>query len=304
MISIKNDNRDIMCKLSNEPDANCNITLDKTSLFEDGGLPTMWTFKNKTYNTATLPCGHTFHPSAISLNFLVNNMRCPVCRQGVEDKMRVTSIPTKIRDEFKDRMGVIVKQEEAETFQDDFNLMLDNMLENVVQAHPNFYKDIWIHVRVKAKDGRESTFYKTPIFRMSLPCINPFQRSFHRALQRVAKLDNLAMKISIFWETAYNIIEIASSGFTDCETFHAHVQNNPLEVVSFSTNQVAVKLENSANLIVSVFPVGIIISVALKIYTMMCEDGNFESDGDASDEGNANDVSGVSSVGNIGNFEQ
>lgn len=279
MKSLQKDNRDIMCKLSNELDANCNITLDNTLAYEDGCLPRTWEFKNKTFNTATLPCGHTFHPSAIALSFLVNDMRCPVCRQGVEDRMNVACIPSTMREEFRIRMSEILKQQHAESLQEDLNLMIDSMIQDVVQSYPHFYKDIWIHVRVRDAEeredngGKEYTFYKTPIFRTSAPAINPFQKSFHRALQCITKKKNATAKISIYWETPHNIVEVACSRFFQCDALNSELKSSALSVTTLSTNQIAVKVENhDTNFVVSIFPVGIVISVALKIYTILCEE--------------------------------
>jgi hypothetical protein len=289
MESLQKENRDVMCKLSNELDANCNITLDNTLAYEDGSLPRAWKFKNKNFNTATLPCGHTFHPSAISLSFLVNDMRCPVCRQGVEDRMNVACIPSKMRNEFGIRMGEILKQQQMENLQEDLNLMIDSMIQDVVHSYPHFYKDIWIHVRVRDAGGgeddgnKEYTFYKTPIFRISAPAINPFQKSFHRALQRITKKENAMAKISIYWETPHNIVEVACSRFFQCAALINELKSSALSVTTLSTNQLAVKVENhDTNFVVSIFPVGIVISVALKIYTMLCEE-DMESLSDVSD---------------------
>ena len=56
-------------------------------------LPCEWTLKNKKYNTATLPCSHSFHVSALALHFVLTDMRCPVCRCGHECQADVESLP-------------------------------------------------------------------------------------------------------------------------------------------------------------------------------------------------------------------
>jgi len=41
------------------------------------GLPSSWLMKGRGYCFTQLPCGHTFHVSALALSFLTGKMRCP-----------------------------------------------------------------------------------------------------------------------------------------------------------------------------------------------------------------------------------
>ena len=54
---------------------------DQVCLFD---LPALWATG---INSVTLPCRHTFHPTALAQHFVYQNMRCPVCRAGSDEAM-------------------------------------------------------------------------------------------------------------------------------------------------------------------------------------------------------------------------
>lgn len=56
------------------------------------------------WSCAELPCGHTFHVSALALHFLSLDMRCPVCRRGPEGRMHVASLPRAVQGVFCARL--------------------------------------------------------------------------------------------------------------------------------------------------------------------------------------------------------
>ena len=68
------------------------------------GLPSSWLVKGKAYCCAELPCGHTFHVSALALSFLTGEMRCPLCRRGDGFVMTPDNIPEVYRADFLRRM--------------------------------------------------------------------------------------------------------------------------------------------------------------------------------------------------------
>ena len=76
----------VACELTYSDQAMCNIFLMPTHEVEMEKLPKEIQVQSKWYNTATLSCQHTFHPSALFLHFLVTDMRCPTCRQGLATK--------------------------------------------------------------------------------------------------------------------------------------------------------------------------------------------------------------------------
>jgi len=61
------------------------------------GLPGSWVLDREAYTTAELPCRHSFHVSVLALHFLVNDMRCPLCREGPGGAMHMSSIPLDVR---------------------------------------------------------------------------------------------------------------------------------------------------------------------------------------------------------------
>jgi len=68
------------------------------------GLPSSWVVRGRAYCCAELPCGHTFHVSALALSFLTGEMRCPLCRRGECTSMSPESIPERYRDDFLRRI--------------------------------------------------------------------------------------------------------------------------------------------------------------------------------------------------------
>lgn len=55
---------------------------------------------------ATLPCKHSFNAVGIIYHFAMSNMRCPVCRQGLNKKLRMTSIPSHLRKRIKQKVSL------------------------------------------------------------------------------------------------------------------------------------------------------------------------------------------------------
>ena len=86
-----------------ECNTQCSIMQDNISDIEIEGLPTSWRLEKCAYNTATLECSHSFHISAITMHFIHNGMRCPVCRDGLDDKLDVSCIPRPMRQHFESK---------------------------------------------------------------------------------------------------------------------------------------------------------------------------------------------------------
>jgi hypothetical protein len=55
------------------------------------GLGALW-HDTRTYNAAQLPCGHVFNACALAVHFATNDMRCPVCRRGPEQRAQISSM--------------------------------------------------------------------------------------------------------------------------------------------------------------------------------------------------------------------
>jgi len=83
----------------------CNILHEDTHDAHVPGLPSTWPGgAGEPCPSLTLPCGHTFNPTAIAVHFLYQHMRCPVCRVGYDGVMRLECVPTDMRDAFRDKL--------------------------------------------------------------------------------------------------------------------------------------------------------------------------------------------------------
>lgn len=91
-------------KNSNE---DCAILQEKIFECEPDDLPRVWDVNGEQYNYIQLECQHKFHASSIALHFLTNSMRCPVCREGCDNAMKLTSIPSELRSAFARKVACI-----------------------------------------------------------------------------------------------------------------------------------------------------------------------------------------------------
>ena len=101
-----------VCEDDNAVD--CNIFHCPTNEVEIEGLPASWPMYGAEYNTLTLPCGHTYHPSALALHFLISDMRCPVCRRGYDGSMHLCNIPKTLRPAFQRKCEGVASREDSE----------------------------------------------------------------------------------------------------------------------------------------------------------------------------------------------
>ena len=116
------DNRHtVICRFSMSSNDECGIMQEPTHLVEIEDLPSGWPLKPGSSadveagstvtevdaNTVHLPCGHVFSPSALALHFLVQDMRCPICRAGPSTRMSISSIPLSIRHIYESKLDVV-----------------------------------------------------------------------------------------------------------------------------------------------------------------------------------------------------
>lgn len=75
----------------------CGIMQETTSDITLLGLGS-WELHDTRINTVTLPCKHTFHPTALAQHFAYRDMRCPVCRQGSTAKLAIerSDVPSEV----------------------------------------------------------------------------------------------------------------------------------------------------------------------------------------------------------------
>jgi hypothetical protein len=99
---------ELACQLfcSANESTTCSIMHEATHCVEIDDLPREWpsASSDTTCNSAKLPCAHVFHPAALALHFLVSDMRCPVCRTGLAERMDIESVPAPIRSAFANKM--------------------------------------------------------------------------------------------------------------------------------------------------------------------------------------------------------
>ena len=90
--------------------ADCGILHESTASAEIVGLPVCWNLACEAGGvvehlcTATMSCGHRFNVSALTLHFLSNSQRCPLCRNGVDDRLHIDSVPLVVRSDFEARL--------------------------------------------------------------------------------------------------------------------------------------------------------------------------------------------------------
>jgi hypothetical protein len=96
--------------------ATCNIFYIPTSEVEVPELPLAWVLDGIEYDTLTLGCGHVFNPSALTLHFLVSDMRCPACRTGPAVRLDAACLPNiALRQIFGDKAAAIAYRTEETT---------------------------------------------------------------------------------------------------------------------------------------------------------------------------------------------
>ena len=90
-----------ICPQLSQDKCECNILHEDTRDAHVPGLPSTWPGgAGEQCPTMTLPCGHTFNPTALAVHFLYQHMRCPVCRAGHDGVMRLECVPADVRDVF------------------------------------------------------------------------------------------------------------------------------------------------------------------------------------------------------------
>lgn len=81
--------------------------IDSVSTDNLDGLPEKWELEEApglAIRAMCLPCSHTFHVSALALAFCLGDMRCPVCRQGLDERLDIQCLPATVRADFGNRI--------------------------------------------------------------------------------------------------------------------------------------------------------------------------------------------------------
>lgn len=76
-----------------------------------------------------LPCGHAFGAMNITYYMASSTMRCPVCRAGLNKKIKDRSLPKHIRNEIKEKVKESLKEEREEMERQDAEVARNVLLE-------------------------------------------------------------------------------------------------------------------------------------------------------------------------------
>lgn len=193
----------VACELTYSDHATCNIFLMPTHEVEIEKLPKEIQVQSQWYNTATLSCQHTFHPSALFLHFLVTDMRCPTCRQGLATKMHVQSIPSSCRAAFLDKSNEITRKHESLTM-----VPMFVVVETVQYDMPALEADLGFAVELFV--GSHRTYHSQILNSRIRPILDHvngqfvqyvteqrFQRQFSNVLRTHAVLPDVTIRFSI-----------------------------------------------------------------------------------------------------------
>ena len=174
----------VRCELSDRRgDATCFIFHLPTNDVEIAGLPSAWELNlskgksevlsevkkselkkselKKAFNTATLPCGHTFNPSALTLHFLLSDMRCPTCRVGPEARMDASCLPLELQQTFREHVRAIQERAKLEEESD----FMQTLVQHTDISVQNLEDDITfvMEMYIPCEDSFNCRLLQTPL---------------------------------------------------------------------------------------------------------------------------------------------
>ena len=71
------------------------------------------------HTKATLPCGHSFSVLHLLYYWCKQNMRCPCCRDGIDNLARTDCLPYHVRHDMAQRIETLRREEAQELLEDD-----------------------------------------------------------------------------------------------------------------------------------------------------------------------------------------
>lgn len=178
----------MVCQLATHPapdTKDCAIFQCPTCDVSIEDLPSTWTLKKVAYDTLTLPCGHHFNPSAIALHFLLADMRCPVCRQGSDERMHLSELPKALQQVFKRKIvGMVARSEE----EDNLTNLLESISVNLEQLERDFCLVVDISLysqsRVLLQSPIRAVLHESPATYVPFRTQQSFQRMLNQHLLR------------------------------------------------------------------------------------------------------------------------
>ena len=98
-LSVSNQHRQTQTVVLDTQSLFCNIMLEESAQVSILNFPATWELPDGCYRSIRIvPCGHTFHCSALIWHMMRNDMRCPVCRAGPYILLDIeASLPPEVR---------------------------------------------------------------------------------------------------------------------------------------------------------------------------------------------------------------
>lgn len=146
------NNESVECKFSTSFDLDCGIMHELTQHVVIEDLPPGWpcvqcgdanadcAADDMHANTVHMPCGHVFSPSALVLHFLMQDMRCPICRTGHPTRMSITCVPPSIRHHYAEKIASTATTESTDleiSVEDIINVVSQVDLQVLIRAPRN-----------------------------------------------------------------------------------------------------------------------------------------------------------------------
>lgn len=120
-------------------DEECIITVEKMKDYFLEDFPNVTVSKDHPeFKKAVLPCGHAFCGMALVKHFLTTNMKCPVCRGGLDGKMNNACIPTHFRTKMVAKINESTRMELEAITASDNQMAREMFLQQLVSDTSSF----------------------------------------------------------------------------------------------------------------------------------------------------------------------
>jgi hypothetical protein len=222
---------ELLCELfcANDDATTCNIMHEATRAVEIEDLPRVWpsdladAVSGATCDSAQLACGHVFHPAALALHFLVSDMRCPVCRDGLVQPMDIECLPSAMRPAFARKIESVKNAafdpQAREELRADILHVLSNLevVFSVLGAHGEVQPRMTTRTRVIYHQHHVEAIEQQVVQNTGLCSEFEFHRSFQRLLRSVVARQlehNAAGRVRFSLTHPLVPVTIASQEFT------------------------------------------------------------------------------------------
>lgn len=194
----------------------CCILHEKIQECEVDGLATTWNINSENFNCLQLECQHKFHVSCIAIHFLTNSMRCPVCREGCDSQMSLTSLPESVRASFEKKMMSIPSPQQDEIGRT-IHVHLDEsainrdwiLMANVLFQHPcSLTSSSIIPTRIQCFDNENMPSFIADALRVNFKQFrlqNHFSRNLNLALHNTPRRRVLSLNFMLYHPLLINV---------------------------------------------------------------------------------------------------